>query len=160
MNMMFLITTTMSSKIIRATVSMSFWKRLRTWALQSHRLHTRLHSGPRVKLEEEMDQLMLIAELVVKSRKNRAIQAYQRDQALRDLMEQLAVSKIHSALSQEEDKTLRQTHLITSSLSAQKMTKNKANFRNCLISIPWNPISTWETLRLFWLQDITSQLKK
>lgn len=61
-----------------------------------------------------MDQLMHIAELAVKSRKNRAIQAYQRDQAHKDPMEQLAVSKIHSALSQEEDRTLRQTHLITS----------------------------------------------
>ena len=114
MNTMFLITITMSSKITRVTVFMSFWKRLRIWVHLSRKPHTRLLLAPRVKLEEEMDLLMHTAELAVKSRKNRAIQAYQRDQVHRSQMLELTVSKIHSALSQEEDRTSRQTRWITS----------------------------------------------
>lgn len=159
MNTMFLITTTMSSKITRVTVFMSFWKRLRIWVLLSHRPLTRLLSAPRVKLEEEMDLLMLTAELAVKSRKNRAIQACQRDQVHRSQMQELTVSKIHSALSQEEDRTSRQTRSITSLLSAQMNKKKMTNLRSCLISTLWNPINTWEILRHFWLQDIMSRQK-
>jgi len=83
-----------------------------------------------------MDQLTLTAELAAKSRKNRAILAYQRDQAHRSQILGLTVFKIHSALNQEEDRTSRQTHLITSLLSAQMSLKNKTNLRSCLISTP------------------------
>ena len=73
MNMMFLITATMYSKATqRVTVCTNFWKRLKTWALLSHNLHIKLHSVQRAKLEEEMDRLMLTAELEAKSSRNRA----------------------------------------------------------------------------------------
>ena len=83
-----------------------------------------------------MDLHMLTAELAVKSRKNRAIPAYLRGQVHRSQIPELTVSKIHSALSQEEDRTSRQTRSTTSSRSAQTIKKKMTNLRSSLTSTP------------------------